>query len=119
MTVTGGVGDVRPYLADAAVYVNGLGSGAGTSLKVIEALAAGIPMVSTSVGVRGYAEPESFARVADDVDDFSDAVCAVLSNPATMDPRAERGRALAESLSWDRLGERFAELALSRVRAWS
>lgn len=111
--VTGTVADVRPFLAEAAVYANALRGGAGTSLKVVEALAAGVPMVSTRVGVRGYDEPESFARVADDLDGFVDAVCAVLRSPAEMDPRAGRGRALAASLSWDQLGDRFAALALS------
>lgn len=115
--VTGTVADVRPFLADAAVYANALRGGAGTSLKVIEALAAGVPMVSTRVGVRGYAAAESFARLADEVEGFVDAVCGVLSDPSAMDPSAERGRALASSLSWDRLGDRFASLTLALIEA--
>ena len=51
--VTGRVEDVRPYLADAAVYVVPLRIGGGTRLKIFEAMAAGRAVVSTSVGAEG------------------------------------------------------------------
>jgi polysaccharide biosynthesis protein PslH len=53
--VTGTVPSVRPFLERAGVYANALVHGAGSSLKVVEALAAGVPLVSTAAGARGHA----------------------------------------------------------------
>ena len=54
VTVTGTVADVAPYLADAGAFVCLLRAGAGSSLKVPEALAAGVPLVTTELGARGF-----------------------------------------------------------------
>ena len=51
--VTGTVDDVRPYVAEAAVYVVPLRVGGGTRLKIFEALAMGKAVVSTTVGAEG------------------------------------------------------------------
>jgi glycosyltransferase involved in cell wall biosynthesis len=53
--VTGPVTDIRPYLAAAAVMPVPLMAGAGTRLKVLEAFAVGVPVVSTAKGVEGLA----------------------------------------------------------------
>ncbi|HEY9199215.1 MAG TPA: glycosyltransferase family 4 protein [Gammaproteobacteria bacterium] len=53
--VTGFVDDVRPYVRKAAVYVVPLRVGGGTRLKVLDALAQGKAIVSTSVGCEGIA----------------------------------------------------------------
>src|SRR6516162_6324246 len=51
--VTGTVPDVRPYLERAAVSVVPLRIGGGTRLKIYEAMAMGIPVVSTAIGAEG------------------------------------------------------------------
>src|SRR5204863_7679482 len=53
MLVTGTVDDVRPYIAEAAVYIVPLRAGGGTRLKIFEALAMQKPVVSTTVGAEG------------------------------------------------------------------
>ena len=53
--VTGTVADVLPHLREAGVLVVPLRSGGGTRLKILEALAAGVPVVSTPLGVEGLA----------------------------------------------------------------
>jgi polysaccharide biosynthesis protein PslH len=53
ITVTGEVDDIRPYLATARVMVTPLLQGSGTRLKILEAFAAGCPVVSTTKGVEG------------------------------------------------------------------
>ena len=53
--VTGTVDDVRPSIAEAAVYVVPLRAGSGTRLKIFEALAMGKAVVSTTVGAEGLA----------------------------------------------------------------
>ncbi|MEM9904420.1 MAG: glycosyltransferase family 4 protein [Cyanobacteria bacterium P01_D01_bin.44] len=55
IVVTGEVDDVRPYLAMASIMVVPLQSGSGTRLKLLEAFAAGCPVVSTPKGAEGLA----------------------------------------------------------------
>jgi glycosyltransferase involved in cell wall biosynthesis len=91
VTVTGTVPDVRPYLADAAVVVVPTRVSGGTRLKVLEALAMGKAVVSTSVGAEGLdLVPGRELVVADGAVAFADAVVALLRDPAR---RAELGAA--------------------------
>jgi sugar transferase (PEP-CTERM/EpsH1 system associated) len=53
ITVTGAVVDVRPYIAQSSVAVVPILAGGGSRLKILEAMAMGIPVVSTSVGAEG------------------------------------------------------------------
>jgi glycosyltransferase involved in cell wall biosynthesis len=55
VTVTGTVPDVRPYYADALAAVVPLRTGGGTRLKILEAMAAGTPVISTELGAEGLA----------------------------------------------------------------
>jgi glycosyltransferase involved in cell wall biosynthesis len=108
VTVTGTVPSVTPYLEDAAVYGNALFEGAGSSLKVPEALAAGIPLVSTSVGVRGFdlREGDHFLG-AEDPEGFCRQILRILRDPARADPLSRRGRDYVRSLDWELLGQKF------------
>jgi len=109
--VTGFVASVAPYLARAAVYANPLRFGAGTSLKVLEALAAGLPLVSTAVGVRGFGlrAPDDFCE-ADSAAEFARGILDVFSERARFDAAATRGRELAAGYDWQELSARFARL---------
>jgi sugar transferase (PEP-CTERM/EpsH1 system associated) len=70
--VTGFVPDVRPYLYAASVFVVPLLVGGGTRLKILEAMSAGIPVVSTSVGCEGLqVQPGRHLLVADTPEDFA------------------------------------------------
>jgi glycosyltransferase involved in cell wall biosynthesis len=78
VTVTGTVEDVRPYMAGADVYVVPLRIGGGTRLKVLEAMAMGRPMVSTTLGCEGF--PVTSGRqlvMADEPSEFA-AACVDL-----------------------------------------
>lgn len=110
--VTGRVASVAPYLRRAAVYVNAVRDGAGTSLKVLEALASGVPIVSTARGVRGFAlaDGEHYLH-AESAEQFVHAVLAVFEDRSALNPLALRGREFAESHDFGKLAERFAELA--------
>jgi glycosyltransferase involved in cell wall biosynthesis len=115
--VTGTVDDVAPWLARAGVYVNLLRAGAGSSLKVPEALAAGVPLVSTRTGVRGFALDDRHLHIAETADDAARAVLEAWRSPAASDARAHAARAVAATLDWDILGERFARLVMGAVDA--
>src|SRR5690606_18449202 len=72
VTVTGRISaaDLAALYARASVAIAPLRYGAGVKGKVIEAFASGIPMVTTSVGVQGIADPVDLAFVADDAGAF-------------------------------------------------
>lgn len=79
--VTGTVPDVRPYYACAQVAVAPLRSGGGSRLKILEALDAGRPLVSTSIGVEGLEDLiDEGVLVADDERSFADQVVRLLGD---------------------------------------
>jgi sugar transferase (PEP-CTERM/EpsH1 system associated) len=91
VTVTGYVADILPYFGGADVYIVPLRIGGGTRLKVLEAMSAGLPLVSTTVGAEGIAlQSGRDAVYADDAAAFSQAVLRLLGDPAL---RAEMGLA--------------------------
>lgn len=107
VTVTGTVDSVKPWLARASVYACPLRAGAGTSLKVPEALAAGIPLVSTGVGVRGLGLVDGVSyRRAETHDAMADAIVQTWRD-TDLDRRAEVARAALAELDWDVLGARL------------
>jgi glycosyltransferase involved in cell wall biosynthesis len=118
VTVTGTVADTAPFLDAAGCYVNALTDGEGSSLKLPEAMAAGVPVVSTAVGARGFdvAHGRELLLTGDAPDALADGACAVFADPAAADARAARARALAESLDWNLLGDAFARAVLGVLR---
>jgi glycosyltransferase involved in cell wall biosynthesis len=79
--VVGGVPDVRPHLAGAAVVVVPLLVGGGTRLKIYEAMAMGRAVVSTGIGAEGLpVVPGEHYLKADDQADFATAVGKVLAS---------------------------------------
>lgn len=81
--VTGTVPDVRPYLRGADVVVVPLRIGGGTRLKIYEAMAAEVPVVSTRIGAEGLnVEHERHILMADSAEDTAAAVLRVLRSPA-------------------------------------
>lgn len=100
--VTGTVDDVRPFVAEGAVYVVPLRVGGGTRLKIFEALAMGKAVVSTSIGAEGLPlEPGTHYIQADDPADFARAVVELLGQPERRRRLGAAGRALVEKrYSW-------------------
>ena len=107
--VTGTVDAVTPYLEAAAVFAFPLFHGAGSSLKVLESLAAGIPLVASEVAVRGFAlSRDTHYWAAADAGEFSSQLCGLLWGAADADRRATEGRRVAEGYDWAALADRFA-----------
>jgi polysaccharide biosynthesis protein PslH len=101
--LTGFVPDLRPHLAAAAAVVVPLRLGGGTRLKIVEAMAMGRPIVSTTLGAEGIeAVPGRDLLVADEPADFANAV----------------NRLLAEADLAARMGQSARKLAVERY-AWS
>ena len=67
ITVTGEVTDMTPHLHQATIYVAPHFTGAGTRTKLLEAMAAGLPIVTTSIGIEGIdAAHERDVLIGDD-----------------------------------------------------
>lgn len=107
-------GDARNHWARAAVGVVPLLAGGGTRLKILEAAASGVPVVSTSVGAEGLDfAPEVEILRRDGAGDFADAVAGLLADAGAAARQATAARARVEtSYGWGPIGRRFAaELA--------
>ncbi len=100
--VTGRVEDVRPYYEQATVAVVPFRFGGGTKLKVPEAMAAEVPVVSTSVGAQGLdVESGRHLRIADEEGAFARAVTELLKHPDEARRVAQSAKVRAkERYSW-------------------
>lgn len=109
---TGFVPDVRPLIAGASAEVVPLRKGSGTRLKVLEALALGTPVVSTTKGVEGLALRHGHELlVADTPSDFAAATLLLLEQPGLRAHLAATGRSVVrERYDWRVIGARFEQL---------
>lgn len=95
--VIGAVADVRPHLARAAVVVVPLRMGGGTRLKVLEGLAMGKALVSTSLGCEGIdVDAGRHLLVADDPERFAAQVIRLMGDPGLRRDLGAAGRDLVE-----------------------
>jgi len=110
--LTGRVPDIRPYLERAQVVVVPLRSGGGTRLKVVEALAAGKGVASTSLGCEGIAvEAGRHLLIGDSAEALAAATLQLLADPGLASSLGRAGRALVEAkYSWASAVERLEEL---------
>ena len=108
--ITGRVDDVKPYIARATVYVVPLRIGGGTRLKILEALAMGKAVVSTSVGAEGLnLRAGDEITIADEPAKFADAVLRLMENGSMRRELGDNGRRRVETeYEWRRIGEKFA-----------
>jgi glycosyltransferase involved in cell wall biosynthesis len=110
--VTGTVDDVRPYLRRAAVSVVPLSVGGGTRIKIFEAMAVGVPVVSTRVGAEGLPVVDgTHLLIADEAEAFARSTLELLRDPARGHSIGRAGQELVEArFSWDVAAERFEAL---------
>ncbi|TMK80581.1 MAG: glycosyltransferase [Actinobacteria bacterium] len=107
--VSGTVADVRPYYREASVVIVPLRLGSGTRLKILEAMAAGVPVVSTTLGAEGLAaRPGEEILIADTPADTVEAIVRLRRSPELRQALREQGRKLAVSrYEWRVIGERL------------
>jgi glycosyltransferase involved in cell wall biosynthesis len=111
VVVTGGVPDVKPYLLEASVMAVPLDTGGGTRLKILEAFAAGLPVVSTSVGAEGIDATPGTHLILAERPAFAAALVDLLSSPAAAASMATEARVLARDVyDWQRIGRDAAEV---------
>jgi sugar transferase (PEP-CTERM/EpsH1 system associated) len=93
VTVTGSVPDVRPYILGSALMVAPLNIARGTQNKILEAMAMGVPVVTSSIAAGGVdaQAPEHFL-VADSPADTCAAILRVLEQPGERQRLSTAGR---------------------------
>jgi hypothetical protein len=93
VTVTGSVPDVRPYIRGSALMVAPLNIARGTQNKILEAMAMGVPVVTSSVAAGGVdAEAEQHLLVADTPQACFEAILRIVDNPQERQRLATAGR---------------------------
>lgn len=109
---TGLIYDVRPYVAQSWLSIVPIRIGAGTRLKIIESLALGTPVVSTSKGAEGLEVTNGKnILIADTPSEFVDAVVSVLQNSGLRESLSQEGRKLVvENYSSEIMGVNFNSL---------
>ncbi|MBU0673198.1 MAG: glycosyltransferase [Proteobacteria bacterium] len=97
ITVTGYVEDVRPFFAEARIFVCPLRYGAGVKGKIGQSMAFGLPVVMTSVGAEGLGVTnDREALIADSAQGFADKVVALYRDPERWEKLSLGGMALIE-----------------------
>lgn len=95
-------------LSTATVFLNPIFSGTGTSLKVIEALGAGIPTISTEIGARGLEAETVGAITVCEASDFKYELARLVVDRDLLDTIAERARDFAlKRFSWKTIAQNF------------
>ncbi len=121
VTVTGSVPAIQPHLATAQVAIVPLLTGAGTRLKILEALSLRRAVVSTSLGCEGInCVPDRDLVVADDPRAFATAIVGLLQDGTRRASLGAAGRALVEEqYSWAHCGQQLLQaLDDAEKRGW-
>jgi len=109
VTVTGTVDDIRPYYKDALAAVVPLRVGGGSRLKILEAMAAGVPVISTFAGAEGLGvKDRTNILIADTSDEMLEAVNFLHRSQEEWQHLTLAGHEFVkQGYDWTMLGERL------------
>jgi polysaccharide biosynthesis protein PslH len=108
---TGKVEDIRPYFNESDIYIAPFQDAHGSKLKIIEAMAMGMPIVSTPQGIRGFPliNGES-VLIANTAQEFSAHIQALWHDRLRREQLGMNARKIALSLDWSVLGKRLSDI---------
>ena len=106
LEVTGTVDDVRPYYREAIAAIVPLKVGGGSRLKILEAMAAGVPVISTTLGAEGLeVTHDENILIADTNEEMIEAIMRLIERPEDGKQLSGAGRALvSKRYDWTRVG---------------
>jgi GT2 family glycosyltransferase len=108
--------DVRPWLLDCALTINPLEEMRGSSIKLLESIAAGRVCVSTLEGARGFRDLQSEALVVvPRIEDFAAPLLELLSDEEHRIRIEQPAEQLLAALSWERAARIQADLYRSLI----
>lgn len=109
ITVTGTVPDILPYLHQVDILVLPLQSGAGSKLRVLEAMSAGVCVVGSPLALVGAGLTTS-TRLANNHEEFVHAICQLAQNPKSRHKMVLEARQLVtERYSWEHITSQLAQ----------
>lgn len=112
VTVTGFVPDVRPYVSAASVFVCPLRAATGLPIKILEAMAMGLPVVATSKALEGVnARSDQDVLVSDDPEEFASLVVKLLLDEDLRRKFSGRGHKLVErNYNWSKAVDKLDKI---------
>jgi glycosyltransferase involved in cell wall biosynthesis len=97
ISVTGAVEDIRPYLRQALIFAAPIRTGSGTRQKILDAMAVGLPVISTSVGCEGLeVEEGENVCLAETPEEFREKAARLIRDTEFRSRIARGGRRLVE-----------------------
>jgi len=117
VTLTGYVDDVKALIAASAISLAPIWSGGGTRLKILEAMAIGVPVVATSKGAEGLGtQNEEHLLIADTSEAFAECIIRILNDRDLRDRLVANASLLVkENYDWPVVAPRFLRLMESIV----
>jgi len=116
ISALGFVDDLTDLFRKCHLFVAPLPEGGGIKIKILEAMARGIPVVTTPIGAEGITSPQDDAIVIAPCDkQFATSVLKAISDPESSGNRARRARTLLEErFSWEAITERLVSIYLGK-----
>src|SRR4051812_46086892 len=113
VTVTGMVPDLRPFYRGALAAVVPLRTGGGTRLKILEAMAARVPVISTAIGAEGLDLVDgehALLTEADDAEEWTAALASLRDSPDLRAKLVTAGlRLVRDRYDWEILGSKLRD----------
>ncbi|MBZ5496003.1 MAG: glycosyltransferase family 4 protein [Acidobacteriia bacterium] len=116
--VTGRVEDVRPFLAESSLFVVPVRIAGGTRIKIFEAMASSIPVVSTRIGAEGLSVTDQVhLLLADTPEDFAAAAVRLMRDTTLARNLAEKAKAFVSANNdWEIIGRQFSDICYRTVQ---
>jgi len=116
--ICGYVEDIRDYVERADVFIAPIRAGSGTKLKVLNAMAQGKAVVTTSIGAEGIKVTDNEdIFIADTPQEFADKVVYLIKNPEVARKMGERARkVIEENYNWTDIGKEMENVYKSVIK---
>lgn len=99
---TGGVDDLNPILSTVKVALCPLFEGSGTRLKLLTYLSAGVPTITTNLGIEGLNQDISTHLIVEDkIENYPNLILKVLSQPYSKEKLKKARKWIENNYSWD------------------
>lgn len=108
----GFVKDARPVYEASRIFVAPVVSGSGTRIKILEAMAMGVPVISTKIGAEGLnLSKDSEVVICENAEDMAKKISDLYSDEKSLIKLSVNSRKLSEQrYSWEKILEKYIEL---------